>query len=170
MGFRVKKSVKLGKGVKLNLNKKSAGISFGGKGHRATINSKGRMTGTLGIPGTGVSYSKSIGGKKGRKRSSGSNSRQQYAYEDSGSFGEFLEMVLGECSPKTYRICGIILQVISPILFVLSLLLALVFPLALLVSAFAVFLFFMGRKYRRMAKEKESEQAVAANDEQTTDK
>ena len=70
MGVRFRKSIKLGKGVKLNLNKKSFGVSVGGKGAHLSINSKGRKTATFGIPGTGLSYtasSKSISRNK-RKR------------------------------------------------------------------------------------------------------
>lgn len=56
MGLRFRKSIKILPGVKLNLNKKSSSITFGGKGVHYTINSKGKRTGTIGIPGTGLSY------------------------------------------------------------------------------------------------------------------
>lgn len=68
MGLRFRKSIKLGKHTRLNLNKKSFGVSFGGKGARFTLNSKGRRTSTFGIPGTGLSYTTTSGGKK-RSRS-----------------------------------------------------------------------------------------------------
>ena len=64
MGFRFRKSIKVAPGVRLNLNKKSAGVTFGGKGIHYTINSKGKRTTTVGIPGTGISYSTTSGGKK----------------------------------------------------------------------------------------------------------
>lgn len=64
MGLRFRKSIKLGKHTRLNLNKKSFGVSFGGKGARFTLNSKGRRTSTFGIPGTGLSYTTASGGKK----------------------------------------------------------------------------------------------------------
>lgn len=57
MGLRVKKSIKIAPGVKVNLGKKSAGITLGGKGFHYTVNSSGRKTTTVGIPGTGLSYS-----------------------------------------------------------------------------------------------------------------
>lgn len=41
MGFRFHKSVKIAPGVKVNFNKKSSSITFGGKGAHYTINSKG---------------------------------------------------------------------------------------------------------------------------------
>lgn len=59
MGLRVRKSIKIAPGVRVNLGKKSAGISFGTKGARYSINSSGRRTATVGIPGTGISYSAS---------------------------------------------------------------------------------------------------------------
>lgn len=57
MGLRVRKSIKIAPGVKINLGKKSAGISLGGKGFHYTVNSSGRKTTTVGIPGTGINYS-----------------------------------------------------------------------------------------------------------------
>ena len=44
MGLRFRKSIKLGGGAKLNINKKSVGMSVGGKGARYTVNSSGRRT------------------------------------------------------------------------------------------------------------------------------
>lgn len=61
MGLRFKKSVKICKGVRLNFNKNSFGLSVGGRGYGYTINSKGRTTAHVGIPGTGLSYSQSYG-------------------------------------------------------------------------------------------------------------
>ena len=37
MGFRFRKSVKIAPGVRLNLNRKSASISLGGKGAHYTV-------------------------------------------------------------------------------------------------------------------------------------
>lgn len=67
MGFRFRKSVKIAPGVKLNLNKKSVGLTIGGKGAKYTVNSKGRKTKTVGLPGTGLSYSQVSSGKKKSK-------------------------------------------------------------------------------------------------------
>lgn len=61
MGFRFRKSWKIAPGIRLNLGKKSASISFGGKGARYTVSSTGRKTATVGISGTGISYSKTTG-------------------------------------------------------------------------------------------------------------
>lgn len=59
MGLRFRKSVSICKGVRVNFNKNSIGLSIGTRGARYSINSKGRRTATVGIPGTGLSYSTS---------------------------------------------------------------------------------------------------------------
>ena len=67
MGFRFRKSVKIAPGVRMNFGKKGVGMSFGTKGARVSVNSSGRSRATVGIPGTGLSYSTSLNGKKKRK-------------------------------------------------------------------------------------------------------
>lgn len=61
MGMRYRKSIGLGKGVRLNVGKGSLGISAGGKGAHVSVNSKRGVTTSVGAPGTGVSYSKTTG-------------------------------------------------------------------------------------------------------------
>ena len=63
MSIRFRKSINLGGGLKLNFNKKSAGLSFGTKGARFSMNSDGRKTTSIGIPGTGIYWTKSGEGK-----------------------------------------------------------------------------------------------------------
>lgn len=58
MGLRYRKSIKLGKGVKLNLSKSGPSLSVGTKGLRYTVGTK-KSTATVGIPGTGIYYTKS---------------------------------------------------------------------------------------------------------------
>lgn len=66
MGMRYRKSIGLGKGVRLNVGKGSVGISAGVKGAHVSVNSKRGVTTSVGAPGTGVSYSKTRGwGGKG---------------------------------------------------------------------------------------------------------
>jgi hypothetical protein len=78
MGLRMRKSFSLGKGMRLNVGKRGLGLSFGTKGLRYSINSKGRRTSTIGIPGTGLSYSNSSGGRSKRQyKSSAYNKRQK---------------------------------------------------------------------------------------------
>ncbi len=67
MGLRFHKSINLGKGVRLNLNSKSVGVSAGVKGARVSVNSSGRKTATFSVPGTGLSYTTNLGKKKSSK-------------------------------------------------------------------------------------------------------
>lgn len=73
MGFRFRKSFKIAPGVRLNLNKKSTSLTFGGKGLHYTINSSGKRTASAGIPGTGLYYTESSGGSSGGKSSNRGN-------------------------------------------------------------------------------------------------
>ena len=73
MGMRFRKSVKICKGVKINFSKSGSSLSLGGRGHSVNIGSRG-VRQTVGIPGTGVSYSSNIVGGS-QKRSTGSSSR-----------------------------------------------------------------------------------------------
>lgn len=74
MGLNFRKSINLGKGFKLNIGKKSVGISGGVKGARVSVNSSGRKTATFSIPGTGLSYTMNLGKKKSSKKK-GSNTK-----------------------------------------------------------------------------------------------
>lgn len=132
MGWRFRKSVKIAPGVRVNFGKKSTSVSVGGKGYRKTFSSTGKTTTTVGIPGTGLSYSTTENAKK--KQSANTSNR-----------------TVKKPTSKTYKKSGIILQVLSVILFVLGLLLALVMPVGFVAALFAVFLFIMGRKYKKKA-------------------
>ena len=56
MGWRYRKSMTIMPGVRVNFGLHSSSISFGGRGFRTTYSSTGRVTRTVGIPGTGLSY------------------------------------------------------------------------------------------------------------------
>ena len=66
MGLRFRKSVTLCKGVKLNFGKTGMSVSVGGKGYHKTINTKGQVTTSVGIPGSGIYYTdtKRLGGNR----------------------------------------------------------------------------------------------------------
>lgn len=68
MGWRFRKSFKIIPGIKLNLNKKSSSITFGGKGAHYTVNSNGKKTKTVGIPGSGIYYTETTGGNRQNNR------------------------------------------------------------------------------------------------------
>lgn len=80
MSLRFRKSIGLGHGVKLNIGKKGVGISAGVKGARVSINSNGRKTTSVGIPGTGMSYVKSE--KIGAQKKTGGTSPNQSENQD----------------------------------------------------------------------------------------
>lgn len=56
MSLRYRRSVRLGKGVKVNLTKTGVGLTVGGKGAHYTVHSSGRRTASVGLPGTGLYY------------------------------------------------------------------------------------------------------------------
>jgi len=64
MSFRFRRSVGLGGGVRLNFTKRGVSTSFGRRGLRYTVGSTGRRTRTVGIPGTGMSWTESKGGRR----------------------------------------------------------------------------------------------------------
>lgn len=72
--MRFRKSIKVGKGTRINLSRSGIGLSTGVKGARVSVNSKGTRT-TLSAPGTGISYTsyKSHGNRKRTYRNSEKN-------------------------------------------------------------------------------------------------
>jgi len=56
MGLRFRKSISIIPGVKLNFGKSGMSVSTGVPGFRKTFHSSGRVTTSVGIPGTGLSY------------------------------------------------------------------------------------------------------------------
>ena len=82
---RFRKSFKVAPGVKINLNKKSVGVTIGGKGARYTVNTSGQRTLSTGIPGTGLYFVETSKSKKGSSKGIKGNSS---AGESSGSASE----------------------------------------------------------------------------------
>lgn len=76
MGLNFRKSVKVADGVKLNVGKKSAGVSVGGKYVGASFNTKSGARVRASLPGTGISYTKSLN-SIGKKSSSKSKSKSK---------------------------------------------------------------------------------------------
>jgi hypothetical protein len=100
MGFRFRKSVKIAPGVRLNVSSKSAGISVGGKGAKVSVSTSGRRTTSVGVPGTGVSYVSSKGGRKKKSKPVAASSVE---------------------TPKTSRAGGIALVVVAALAFLIGL-------------------------------------------------
>ena len=61
MGFRARKSFKVMPGVRVTVSKSGISASAGVRGARVTRTASGRVTRTLGLAGTGVSHTKTIG-------------------------------------------------------------------------------------------------------------
>lgn len=109
MGFRFRKSINLGNGVRINFNKKSAGISFGTKGARYSINSNGRRTASVGIPGTGLYYTKTSGGsshKKTLKQDKKTDTSQQNNYNLPNTPNENVCKKCGTVNESNTKICS----------------------------------------------------------------
>jgi hypothetical protein len=70
MGFRFRRSVKLMPGVRLNVGTGRSSLSLGGLGATVNLSSRGART-TLGLPGTGLSWTSSTRSSSGRNRSTG---------------------------------------------------------------------------------------------------
>jgi hypothetical protein len=63
--FQFRKRLKLAPGLSLNVSKKGLGLSAGPKGLKTSISAQGRITGSAGIPGSGISYRKTLSGSRG---------------------------------------------------------------------------------------------------------
>jgi tetratricopeptide (TPR) repeat protein len=73
MGFRMRKSIKVAPGVRLNVSKSGVGASVGAKGVRKSVHSSGRRTTTLGsgvVPGVYYQKTSSGGGTRSKAATS----------------------------------------------------------------------------------------------------
>lgn len=149
MGLRFRKSVKIAPGVKLNLGKKSAGLSFGTKGMRYSVNSNGRKTKSVGIPGTGISYSSSKGSRKSKtvKSSGGSGS-------SIGCAGAIFCFII-----FAFVMAGIKFLIANPKIGIT------VLCIAVLLIALGIFLIVKNNKKKQLAQIAEAEAAEAAEAE-----
>lgn len=85
MGLRFRKTVSLGKGVRLNFSKGGVSTSLGVPGASINIGNKGTYA-NVGIPGTGLSYRKKIGGASKSCQPSSRSSAQSSAMQDIASY------------------------------------------------------------------------------------
>ena len=79
--MRLRRSVKIAPGIRLNVTKTGVGLSAGGRGARYSVHSSGRKTTSVGIPGTGVSYMS----VKGRGQAASTRSGQQRQVAQGGA-------------------------------------------------------------------------------------
>lgn len=104
MGLNFRKSIKIAPGIRMNISKSGVGFSAGVKGARISVNSKGRVTKTVSIPKTGISYSKSSTIKQKKKE------KPKTIYEYSSSQQKVFSVVM--------LILGIMLAIMSVLLII----------------------------------------------------
>lgn len=64
MAWNFRRSKKIFPGVRINLSKTGIGFSAGVRGARISRSPKGRVTGSVGIPGSGLSYRETLNSRK----------------------------------------------------------------------------------------------------------
>ena len=134
MGWRYRKSIKIAPGVRVNLGKKSRSITVGGKFHRTTFSSTGRVTKSTSIPGTGLHYTTTS--RSGRKQPP--KNAVQY-------------------SPRMYKFCGVTMYILAALALLIGLVALAFTAFGVVIVLFAALLFFVGRKYIQFSKEPEEE-------------
>lgn len=107
MGLKFRKSKKIAPGIRLNVGKKGASVTFGGKGARYTVSTSGRRTKSVSIPGTGISYSsttkRSRSQEQPHRQSSTPNDQVNNAYQSPNRPKKKI--------PKGYKIAGCVLLI-----------------------------------------------------------
>lgn len=73
MSVKFRRTKQIAPGVRLNVNKDSVGFSFGPKGMKYTVNSKGGKRATVGIPGTGLYATENLTSKSSDSRKKNQN-------------------------------------------------------------------------------------------------
>lgn len=64
MSLRFCRSITICKGVRINFGKTGTNVSFRTKGMHYTVNTNGKRTASIGVPGIGLYYSETINTKK----------------------------------------------------------------------------------------------------------
>ena len=167
MSLRFRKSIKLAPGVKLNLGKKSVGVSVGGKYGGVSYNSRNGARARVSAPGTGLSYvtttSTKSKQKSNQKAASSSENAENWAAEERAA--EYSRKAKNVKTNKT------IIQVFGWILAVLFLVLGLVYPVCFVFCALCVFAAIKARKSWRKTYDdlihKAEEELTRADEEET---
>lgn len=104
MGFRIRKSVNLGGGFRINMSKSGVGYSWGVPGYRVTKIANGRMRKTYSVKGTGLSYVEESSAKGNKKRQHYINNQNvEGGYTDIQS-AEIEQLNCGEYNQLTGRL------------------------------------------------------------------
>jgi Protein of unknown function (DUF4236) len=64
MGWNVRRSRKIAPGIRLNISNRGLGLSVGPKHAKISFSPTGRVTQNIGIPGTGIRYTKTLSTRK----------------------------------------------------------------------------------------------------------
>lgn len=83
MGFRFRRSIRLFPGVRINLSGSGPSLSVGRRGMSLNVGRRGARV-TTGIPGTGISYSESLGGSSTEAREAGGPEGEQQPANTNG--------------------------------------------------------------------------------------
>ncbi len=180
MGLKFRKSYKIAPGVKVNINKKSSSISFGGKGIHHSISSTGQKSTSVGVPGSGISYTH-FSGNRSKKCSENSSlfptrdyyeyvnpeyqnflTDKEYSYYEKCTrngllFDEDPKAILTQSGKRNSRLVYTVCYFISLILSLLLFLFALVgftfsVPFGVIFLACAAVMYLPFKGYRKIAK------------------
>lgn len=88
MGLRFRKSISIIPGVKLNFGKTGMSVSAGVPGFRKTFHTSGRVTTSVGIPGTGLYYVDTKNSKTQKSKTFTQPSRETSTYYPDSTFEE----------------------------------------------------------------------------------
>ncbi len=107
MGFGFRKSKKIAPGIKLNMSKNGLGLSFGVKGCRVSVNSKGTY---LNAGANGVCYRKKLNSKPKQKDLQPGFENGDNAYKPYMSYFHMLEKVNGNFEYAVFENSDYILE------------------------------------------------------------
>ena len=166
MGLRYRKSVKIAPGVKLNFSKSGVGVSVGTKGARMSISPKGRVTQTLGIPGTGISYvtTSSINKKKKSKPTNTVTQAVPQKVPKERQANKDVPKTIRQAAPiipleklytkKQFKMFSIMFMVAAIIIFIMGILLIFAsVPIGLISICIGIFTFHMSKKYKQLSED-----------------
>lgn len=142
MGVRFRKSIKIAPGVKVNLGKKSVGVSVGGKYGGVSVNSRTGVRTRVSAPGTGLSYSSKIGGTRTTRPRSSSPSPSGPQEDLSNLLSqETLSQQLRRAKQNLF-----IVKFLYPVLGVFFLFFGLIYPVCFIVAVVLFYLSVHSRK------------------------
>lgn len=144
MGLRFRKSINIG-GARVNISKKGIGGSIGVKGARLTKTADGKTRKTVGIAGTGISYTTQTS-----KKQTVSNSVSSVSSAPITNYKAISALL---------KVLGIILIILSAVLWLVLL------PVGMAFTAFGVLILLMAKSYKKkaIAEDKEAELTNESN-------